>query len=206
MTQARRRLTQAERTDISDQKMVDATVRLIVEHGTAGTNLKDVGIVAGYSRGLASHRFGSKDNLFAFTLSRLSDNWLTKLMSATESKVGLDAIENALDQHYQFCVDAPDQVRTMYTLWFESLGVESKLSAKINNIHQRRQADVVAWIEQDITLSVNVKRQSQQIASQFCASVIGIIYYWLAYPDQMEMVESLHSGLKSTMATLLSET
>lgn len=205
MIQTKRRLTQAERTDISDQKMVDATVRLIVERGTTGTNLKDVGIVAGYSRGLASHRFGSKDSLFAFTLSRLSENWLTQLMSATELRVGLDAIEKALDQHYQFCVDAPDQFRTMYALWFESLGVDSELSTKINNIHQRRQADVARWIERDIALSEPVRAQSQQIAAQFCASVVGIIYYWLVNPEQMDLVKSLHSGLKNTMATLLSE-
>ena len=65
------RLTQAERTEISDQRMFDATVQLVVEHGPAGTSLKDVGVLAGYSRGLASHRFGSKDKLFSFTLRRL---------------------------------------------------------------------------------------------------------------------------------------
>lgn len=205
MTRTKPRLTQAERTDISDQKMVDATVQLITKHGTTGTNLKDVGILAGFSRGLASQRFGSKENLFAFTLLRLSENWLIQLKSATESRVGLDAIEKALDQHYKFCVDAPDQVRTMYSLWFESLGIDSELSTKINNIHQRRQADVVEWIERDISLSAKVKQQSEQIAAQFCASVVGIIYYWLANPDQLELVEYLHSGLKNTMATLLAE-
>ena len=53
VTKEARRLTQAERTEISDSRMLDAAVSLIVEHGPAGTSLKEVGMLAGYSRGLA---------------------------------------------------------------------------------------------------------------------------------------------------------
>ena len=46
-------------------KMLDATVDLIVTRGPSATSLKEVGLKAGYSRGLASQRFGSKDKLMA---------------------------------------------------------------------------------------------------------------------------------------------
>jgi len=58
------RRTQAERTALSDARMFDAAMQLIVEQGTHATTLKAVGERAGYSRGLASSRFGSKDALF----------------------------------------------------------------------------------------------------------------------------------------------
>ena len=54
------RRTQAERTALSDARMFDAAMQLIVEQGTHATTLKEVGERAGYSRGLASSRFGSK--------------------------------------------------------------------------------------------------------------------------------------------------
>ncbi len=73
MALANRRLTQAERTEISDMKMLDATVDLIVSRGPSATSLKEVGLKAGYSRGLASQRFGSKDNLMAFVLRNIGD-------------------------------------------------------------------------------------------------------------------------------------
>ena len=73
------RLTQAERTEISDQRMFDAAVTLINLHGPAGTSLSDVGVLAGYSRGLASHRFGSKESLFDFVVRRVGDIWLEQL-------------------------------------------------------------------------------------------------------------------------------
>ena len=199
------RLTQAERTEISDQRMFDATVKLIVEHGTAGTSLKEVGLLAGYSRGLASHRFGSKDKLFGFTLRRLGEYWLSQLKIATASHVGLTAVECALDQHYQFCVEAPDYVRTFYMLWFESVNADSELATSIKNIHQRRHQDMMAWIIADPAISDTIKQQSDAIAAQFTASVVGIIYHWLTNPDDMDEIKQLHTGLKKTMAKLLTD-
>jgi AcrR family transcriptional regulator len=197
------RLTQAERTEISDRKMFDATVQLIVKHGPAATSLKDVGVHAGYSRGLASHRFGSKENLFTFTLKRLGEMWLRQLTKATSGHVGIVAVEKALGQHYQFCVEAPDYVRTFYKLWFESVNASQDLSGAIKAIHQRRHDDVVKWIVDDQSLSESVKQNADSIAGQFGASVIGIVYYWLANPEDLERVKQLHDDLTLTMTQLI---
>src|SRR5690606_16138474 len=99
------RLTQAERTAISDARMLDAAVRLIVERGTEKTTLKDVGELAGYSRGLAGYRFGSKEGLFSFVVHAISEEWLQELKQATAGKVGIDAIHAATDAHYHFCLE-----------------------------------------------------------------------------------------------------
>ena len=198
------KLTQAERTEISDQHMFDATVRLVVQHGPADTRLKEVGLLAGYSRGLASHRFGSKDSLFSFVLKRLGVVWLTQLKSATGSSVGLVAFQQALDQHYQFCVDAPDYVRTFYTLWFESVNGDGELCNAIRHIHQRRQEDAQDWILSDPNIGSDIKHRAPAIARQFGASVIGIIYFWLSNQEDLTEIKKLHDGLKQTMAQLLS--
>jgi AcrR family transcriptional regulator len=197
------RLTQSERTEISDQRMFDATVKLIVMHGPAGTSLKEVGVLAGYSRGLASHRFGSKDKLFSFTLRRLGELWLEQLKTVTQGEVGLRAVEKALDQHFQYCVDAPDYVRTFYSLWFESVNADSELSQAIKGIHSRRHQDMMAWIEADSKITADVKAEAGSIASQFSASVVGIVYYWLNNPENMAQTKELHDGLKRTMTRLL---
>ena len=197
------RLTQSERTEISDQLMFDATVQLVVEKGTASTNLKDVGVLAGYSRGLASHRFGSKDKLFSFTLHRLAEMWLRQLKAATGQRVGYPAVQQALDQHYQFCVDAPSYVRTFYCLWFESVYTDSELAESIKHIHRRRQQDVERWIADDPDISPQVKQKASVIAAQFSASVVGIVYFWLTNPVELEQTRQLHDSLKHTMRGLL---
>ena len=196
--------TQAERTELSDQKMFDATVRLIVERGVDNLRLTDVGIEAGYSRGLAGHRFGNRDKLFDFVVLKVGDIWLKQLKQATKSVSGLQAIERAIDQHYQFCLDAPDYVYTFYSLWFESINTESAdLSKTIQSIHQRRFQDVVNWIVNDSTIKESTKRDVETIAGQFSAAVIGIIYYWLSNPTKLVETKRLHDGLTTTMKCLI---
>lgn len=197
------RLTQAERTELSDNRMLEAAVSLISTVGPAATSLKEVGMKAGYSRGLAGQRFGSKDHLFAFVLRHVGELWLGHLKEATSESSGVAAIHQALDEHYQFCVDAPTQVRAFYTLWFESVNAGSELSDIIGNIHQRRHQDVVSWILSDDTIKPDIKSSADAIAGQFCASVIGIVYYWLANPSQLEGTRRLHDNLKKTMTLLI---
>jgi AcrR family transcriptional regulator len=197
------RLTQAERTEISDMKMFDTAVSLINERGPAATNLSDVGVLAGYSRGLASHRFGSKDNLFNFVVLKVGDIWLEQLKGATGDYAGFQALERAVDQHYQICVNAPAHLRAFYTLWFESVNAKSQLSDTIQKIHQRRFQDVVNWVLNDGRTPDSQKRDADIIAAQFSASVIGIVYYWLANPEKIKETKRLHDGLKHTMKRLL---
>ena len=197
------RLTQAERTEISDNRMLEAAVELIVDRGPAATSLKEVGLKAGYSRGLAGQRFGSKDKLFAFVLRQVGDSWLAQLKQSTDRQTGLVAIHDALDEHYKFCVEAPNQVRAFYTLWFESVNAGSELTEIIGNIHNRRHQDVVTWITTDPSVGEGGKQNADAIAGQFCASVIGIVYYWLANPADLEETRKLHDNLKKTMTLIL---
>jgi len=114
--------TQVERTAISDARMLDAAVQLIVQRGAEGTTLKEVGEIAGYSRGLAGYRFGNKANLFSFIVRSVGDDWLQELGQAVERKVGLDAILAATDAHYHFVLESADRIRAFYILWFNSIG------------------------------------------------------------------------------------
>ena len=199
-----RRLTQAERTEISDNRMLDVAVALIVERGPAATSLKEIGLMAGYSRGLAGQRFGSKEKLFAFVLRHVGENWLEHLKYATRELTGLEAIQTALDEHYRFCVEAPIQVRAFYTLWFESINAGSELTTIIANIHKRRHADVKSWVVVDVGIGPEARCRADEIAGQFCASVIGIVYSWLARPHDLDEIRSLHENLKNTMSLLIS--
>jgi AcrR family transcriptional regulator len=69
-------LTQAERTAISDKAMIDAAIELILEHGTDKATLQAIGEKAGYSRGLATYRFGSKAGLYDEVCKSISRRWL----------------------------------------------------------------------------------------------------------------------------------
>jgi AcrR family transcriptional regulator len=196
--------TQAERTALSDSRMLDAAVQLIVERGADGTTLKDVGELAGYSRGLAGYRFGTKANLFCFIVRSVGEDWLRELGQAVENRVGLDAIIAAADAHYHFVLESADRIRAFYILWFNSIGPDPELKQVIAHVHERRQKDVEQWIERGIEVGalrddVNVRG----IADQFCAAIIGIVYQWLVTPEAQDSIKQLHDGLKQQMIRAL---
>jgi AcrR family transcriptional regulator len=195
---------QAERTALSDARMLEAAVKLIVGRGTEGTTLKEVGELAGYSRGLAGYRFGSKGGLYAFVVKSIGEEWLKELTRVTEGKVGLDALVAATDAHHRFCVDAPDHVRAFYILWFESIGPGSDYRDVIAGIHRRRQRDVIEWIRRGIaTGAIAPSVDAAAVAGQFCASITGIVYQWLVEPAAAAETQALYDGLKKTMHVLL---
>ncbi len=192
--------TQAERTAQSDSLMLDAAIRLIVERGTSGTHLKDVGETAGYSRGLASYRFGNKAGLFTHIIHAVGDDWLRELGAAVRDKDGLPAILAATDAHYRFVLQAADRIRAFYILWFDSIGPDPALKNVIANVHERRRRDVAAWITTGIEVgNVRADADAETIAEQFCASIIGIVYQWLVTPDAKHHIHDLHEGLKQQM-------
>ncbi len=197
--------TQAQRTALSDARMLEAAVRLIVEKGADGTTLKEVGEFAGYSRGLAGYRFGSKANLFSFIVRSVGEEWLRELGQAVENKVGLEAIIAAADAHYHFVLEAADRIRAFYILWFISIGPDLEFKQVIAHVHERRQKDVEAWIESGVAAGkVRKDIDVRAIADQFCAAIIGIVYQWLVAPDAHESIKQLHDGLKQQMVSVLS--
>lgn len=192
--------TQTERTTLSDARMLDAAVQLIVECGTEDTTLKQVGERAGYSRGLAGYRFGNKANLFSFIVRSVGEEWLGELGQAVDNKVGLDAILAATDAHYRFVLESADRTRAFYILWFNSVGPDLEFKQVIAHVHERRQKDVEVWIRRGISAGkVREDIDVRGIADQFCAAIIGIVYQWLVAPDAHDSIEKLHEGLKRQM-------
>ncbi|TWF75503.1 TetR family transcriptional regulator [Pseudonocardia hierapolitana] len=86
MTTARR--TQKERREQAETALLGAAAELVVEQGVRSLTLARVGERAGYSRGLVTHHFGSKQAL----LERLA------LATQTGFVPGLDGLPPGLDR------------------------------------------------------------------------------------------------------------
>jgi AcrR family transcriptional regulator len=198
-------MTQPERSALSDARMADAAVALICERGAGATTLKEVGLRAGYSRGLASYSFGSKAGLWSFLIRRIGEEWLAELQRAVAGTSGVETIHAAVDAHCRFLLDSPERIRAFYILWFESVGPDPALREVIAGAHQRRQRDVEEWIRAGIEAgTVRPDIDVQVVAEQFCAAIIGIVYTWLVSPMAHAEVKQLHAGLKQQMTMALS--
>lgn len=199
--------TQEERQASSDAAMASAAVELICERGAAATTLKDVGVRAGYSRGLAGYRFGSKAGLWAFLVHTIGEEWLAELRRATAGTSGLQTLHAALDAHCAILIESPERFRAFYTLWFDSVGPDPALRDQIARIHERRRHDVERWIRDGMQVgSVRPDADVRGVAEQFISQIVGIVYAWLvADPDTPDhgRVAEQHSDLKRQMTDAL---
>ena len=66
------RRTQAERRAQSEARLLDAAAEIIAEEGYLACTLERVGERAGFSRGLASRKYGSKDGLIEAVIWRVA--------------------------------------------------------------------------------------------------------------------------------------
>jgi AcrR family transcriptional regulator len=201
------RATQVERSALSDARMTDAAVALICERGAADTTLKDVGVRAGYSRGLAGYRFNNKAGLWSFLVRTIGESWLAELQAAVGDVSGLDAIHAAVDAHSRFLLDSSDRIRAFYILWFDSVGPDAELKAVIERIHERRREDVEAWIRGGRDAgTIRPDADVRAVAEQFCGAIIGIVYQWLVTPLDHARIRQLHLDLNHQMTQALGPT
>ena len=90
------RRTQLERTAMSDHKMTVAAIALLIERGIGGTTLVAIGERAGYSRGLVTHRFGSKAGLLAHLHDTIASHWIERVQSRVAARQSREASEPQL--------------------------------------------------------------------------------------------------------------
>jgi AcrR family transcriptional regulator len=177
-------LTQAERTALAETRMVEAAIELLSEAGIRGTTLVAIGERSGYSRGLATHHFGSKAGLFRTVLKRLSAAWSHKLTRALGGKTGLEAIEIAIDTHLAHVLRHPEYIRVQYILWGAAIDPSSEFKPNVAEFMQIQRESVAGWIEDGQGRGeIRPELDPDRLAEQYYGALIGIAKQWQVSPD-----------------------
>ncbi|HEX2795111.1 MAG TPA: TetR/AcrR family transcriptional regulator [Croceicoccus sp.] len=199
-TPRNKRRTQAERTALSDARMFEAAKELIMEQGTHATTLKEVGERAGYSRGLASNRFGSKDALFAQLTLQFNNDWTKELARAVGDRSGAQACLAALHAVEGFLAKNSQYMKAMYILWFESISSHGDARSHLSAYQAIYRRDVTHWVREGIA-SGEIDRHvdAECYAFQFCSFIFGTIYQWLVAPDAVDLPRQFASYRSATI-------
>lgn len=195
MTARRRRasrLTQAERSLLSERRLLAAAMRVMCERGYEDTTLAAIGAAAGYSRGLASHRFGAKTDLFAAVMRSVTRGFYARLDQVAAGHVGVDALLAFVDTHRQLAREEPDAVRAMLVLWLQSLISRSRMrEAALQDLLGHR-----AWVQRAIergqaagTVRADVDAHAEAV--QFCGALFGLTLQWLIDPAGADLEPTL---------------
>lgn len=184
-----RRRTQAERTALSDKRMFEAAIQLIIERGTERTTLKEIGEMAGYSRGLAHSRFGSKAGFLNQMFIRFDGRWKSHLGEYVGGKTGIEAIISALHAVRDFLNTEASYMRAMYILWYESLGHDSEIRDKLADHHRIYRDDAARWVRLGIEAGeIDPEVNPELFGVKFNSFIFGTIYQWLVNPGALDLM------------------
>ena len=183
--------------------MFDAAIRLIIDRGTQRTTLKDIGETAGYSRGLANYRFGSKEGLLLELFARFDARWKAHLNGYVAERDGLAGLKAAARALRDFLKLESDHLRAMYILWYESLGHDSEIRARLANHHRIYREDATRWIRRGIEAGeIDPAVNAEQAAMQFCAFLFGTVYQWVVDADALDL-EALFDDYEANVDRVL---
>jgi AcrR family transcriptional regulator len=118
-TPARR--SQLQRRTDAERRLLDAAAELIGEVGLSGVTLAGVGERAGYSRGLASHYFGSKGALMQRLVEVVAREFREALGAASASDSPMDELLGLVRTFIGMVADLPPLHRAFLVLWADAV-------------------------------------------------------------------------------------
>jgi AcrR family transcriptional regulator len=122
-TSARR--TQQERSSQAEHALLDAAATLFAQRGVDQTSLADIGGLAGYSRGLANHHFGTKATLIERLARRTQADFVASVDDVATHE--LDALVEVTDK-YLSAVERGNEVgRAFVVMWGAAIPSEAPL-------------------------------------------------------------------------------
>ncbi|MEV7045237.1 TetR/AcrR family transcriptional regulator [Amycolatopsis sp. NPDC051061] len=145
MTTARR--TQQERRDQAEAALLSAAAELVVDQGVRSLTLARVGERAGYSRGLVTHHFGSKQVL----LERLARATQTGFVPGLDGlKPGLDRLLRLVDGYVGALGGVGVLSRAFLLLW-----AEAATASELAPIFRERDEQFRADLREDVVAGID---------------------------------------------------
>jgi len=180
------RRTQRERRELSYRRMIGAAIELFRRQGSSRTTLAQVGEMSGYSYGLVSHRFGSKEALVRAVTQHLQADFAKNALPALESLSGLSALI-ALAEAYLRAGAASD-TNAMYALIGEALGPVPEIRPDIAEADRKFRLEVERRIEQGIrTREIRGDVDPKAYAAIFVGMLRGLVIQRLIEPTAFDL-------------------
>lgn len=174
-------------------------MRLVARKGSAGTTLAEIGVAAGYSRGLPSERFGTKHALLDALIDRTEVAFQAQLAIDVGHKSGLAAVEARMEAHLNGALRSPDGVRALYLLYMESLTVAPELHARIAALGDAYREGFVRHLREARRAGeIRADTDLQLHATIIIGALRGLLTQWVIDPAAIDLAAS-----KGTLITMI---
>ncbi len=199
---APRRRTQAERRDLSERLLVEATLAVVAERGVSGVTFEAIGLAAGVSRGLATQRFGSKQGLIDTVIDYLHQQRDAVLLADhVADMTPIDAILYYVDSHLT-SLDANAGGRAYFMLLAGAVADASAMRAAFAASHER----VRAWLADALERgqaegAIRAELDANGVALMVGSLLLGVSIQWLVDPAMA--IAPIRRASRDTLRTSL---
>lgn len=185
----RPRRTQAERTATAWRRMVRAATGLIARQGYTKTTLSQVGKEAGYTGGLVSHHFGSKEGLLRELVGRITGRFYQdQIRPAVDGRAGVDALCAIADTYFNELVVREERMRALYVLMGEALGPVSEINEVFAELNRGFRVNARQVIERGVAQGeIRGDLDPDAEAGLFVGMLRGVALQWMADPGCFDL-------------------
>jgi len=180
---------QQERSRLSTARLLDAAAVLIAERGYAGTTLALIGQRAGYSHGLVSRRFGSKEGLLWALVERYAVAWSHEILSPRLSTLGAtDALHAVIESLRLSARESTTRMNALYSLMFQALQPIPMLREHMQQLHRDDRAFVHDLVERGVREGdIDPATDVAAVARLYIGALRGAAFQALLDPDHVDL-------------------
>jgi AcrR family transcriptional regulator len=179
--------TQAQRRDEAESRILEAATELVAECGFEGLTLAQVGERAGYSRGLPSHYFPTKDKLLMVLCRYIVQSYDFRLKMRTGHGDGYEVFIATLRNYFSMIVEDPVKARAFHTVLTAAYHTPSIVET-VAKLNQNTRAAIVHGLRAGIaTGQVRPDIDLDRYAVQALGVLRGLVAQWLIDPDAIDL-------------------
>lgn len=191
MNSGRVRRTQAERKAESDGRMVQAAIECFAQQGYVRTTLNQIGTRAGYTGGLVSKRFGSKEALLREVLKEIYRAFTRQSMTEVAKAVTVvDGLERYIDVFLDRLKNNNLHLRALYRVMGECLGSVPQVQDEIAQFNQQTVRAVGNLLQQGVENGeLRADLAVRESATIVLALLRGVTFLYLTQPSSVAVAE-----------------
>jgi AcrR family transcriptional regulator len=181
------------RSELSTVKLLDTAAELIGEVGYDRMTLAAIGDRAGYSQGLVTGRFGSKEGLLWALIERMVVDWRHELvLPALKDLAGRDALHHVTAELRKSWSRRQSSMRAVYMLMFEGLLSIGMLSERMATLHRDTRIEIAEAVQRGIDRGIVASSVDAGIVARlFVGALRGSAYQHLLDPAEFPIDEAL---------------
>ncbi len=198
------RRTQEERKAESERRIIRAAIELFATQGYLKTTMNQVGEAAGYTGGLVSHRFGSKEGLLKAAILRISNRFLEdQLRPAVEASSAEEAVRSMIEIYLKEVTIRQSRIRALYVIMGEALGAVPEVQEDIAALNDGFRSRLATMVRRGIDNGEFAAGVDPEAAGILILGLLrGVTMQALADPDAIDIDRMIPLVQASALAGL----